>query len=141
MEAVMLFLMLCAVMGDVSHDTVRRDNCDIIEVNRVYTSDWQGRNLDQLLFWRFKRILDDKTGKPEWRFHVHEWRKIKTESKVLIHYDYKMRKHVLIFYDATDNVMRIVYATSFRETRTNYDVEVEDRKKLPINCRTPVLGK
>ena len=141
MEAVMLFLVACALLGDLPHGVVQHNHCDIIEINRVYTPDWKGRNLDQVLFWKFKRTINDKTGRPEWGFRVQEWRKIGTDEKLLIHYDYKRRKHVLIFYDERNTSMHIVYATSLRETKTNYDVEVEDRKKLPISQRTPVLIK
>jgi hypothetical protein len=108
-----------AVVPSWADNTVR-DRCDLIELNHYF--DEHGRLVfDQVIF------LD--WSEADSRFQVVAWRLVKHESQIP-RPDCCGRKHYTTLWD-DNGVMRAVVADSFRETFTQYDVELLEREVLP----------
>jgi len=139
-EAVMLFLLLYALVGDIRAHAPEVHYCDIIEINKVYDEDTGNLRFKQVIFWEWRQALNYKKGRQEWNHYVTDWRSL-SKTRYQRYYDYGRKQHVFNFYDQKDRMYRSVRATSFRATTTLYDVELEDRKKLPPNFRRHLLQK
>lgn len=132
----MLFLLTIALAANVQPELTSRHYCDIIEVNTVYSETDGTERFTQVIFWEWRQALNYQTGKQEWGHFVQEWRIIKGEAKdKRPRYDYRRKLYVLTFLDDRSKRYRTIYSVSSRSTETFYDVEVEDRKRLPPHAR------
>lgn len=94
------------------------DRVDLIELNHYY--DEQGRHVfDQLIFY-------DWSGRHS-RFMVRDWRLVKS-IRQLPSRDFPSGGWVAVWQDG--DVLRRVWANSYRETLTQYDPELEEREYL-----------
>ena len=138
----MLFLLTIALTTHVQPELPSRHYCDIIEVNTGYNESDGTERFTQVIFWEWRQALNYQTGKQEWGHFVREWRIIKGKAKDKKPiYDYKRKLYILTFFDDRDDCYRTIYSTSARTTNTLYDVEVEDRKRLPSNVRRKMFHK
>lgn len=102
---------------------VLADRVDLIELNHFY--DEQGREVfDQMIFWEWD---GDRS-----RFHAIDFRLVKSPRQVPA-FDFETRCWVSIWPDG--DLLRKVRAGSFRETWTQYDPELYDRKFVPKDLR------
>jgi|ETNvirnome_2_130_1030620.scaffolds.fasta_scaffold03160_14 hypothetical protein len=122
------FVALLVPMSPVKDDTVA-----VIELNHVHGKDWDHR-FDQFIFWEFKHSLAPLDDRPKWSYHVRDWCMAKPG-------EYRLRKEkgrwVLLLWDTRGGkeVLRKIEGASFRETSTNYDREVVERKRLIVERR------
>ena len=114
--------------ADVGSDVIVRDTVDIIEVNHVYDEHTGRKRLSQTIFWEFRPYRGGL------RVSVVGWR---MQDAVRAHprYDHRERVWILVWWDSKHKVLRRVRATSFRETHTTYDPEVDDQEKLAPEYR------
>jgi len=112
----------------------KEDTVAIIELNHVHNEDGEHR-FDQLIFWELRHCFDGNAVRPTWSYHVRGWRIVRQG-------EYKFRKVkgrwvLLLWEHDTGKAFRLrrVIAVSFLESRTNYDREVEERKRLPQELR------
>ena len=120
------YFVAMTVLTTVGHDSldlVARDQVDLIEVNHFY-DEFGNRILDQVIFY-------DWSG-PDSRFHVRDWRLLKNPGQWPVR-DWRNGTYRCIWYDG--GVMREVEGKDFRETWTQHDPEVTNRKYLPRSCR------
>ena len=106
----------------------------VIELNHVHHNNWEP-SFDQLIFWEWGRCYDWQADETNWSHHVMCWRIVKPG-------EYTLRKEkgkwVVIFWEKGPNggsLLRRVVAVSYRETYSNYDREVYERKRLPQRFR------
>ena len=133
----MLFIIFLLGLLDVKHNPTAIDRVDLIEWNDVYDADFKEKRFTQLLFWEFGQKRDVETHKSSWQLWIGDWRIVKKPS---VYYSHKKKEWVVIFHDTKTQTVRIVTATSYRHTQANFDREVEARKKLPVENRTPALS-
>jgi hypothetical protein len=114
------------------------DSCAVIERNQVYGEHFKERRFVQLIFWDMRRKRDHVTDEFSYGLWIGDWKIVKSAS---VHYSHSRREWVAIFYDDQGGLVRVVTAASFRDTETNYDVEIRNRKRLPVNQRTPILSR
>ena len=132
----MLFILAIALTAHVRPELPSRHYCDIIEINTVYNEADGTERFTQVIFWEWRQALNYQTGKQEWGHFVREWRIIKGKAKdKKPRYDYKRKLYVLTFLDDRSHHYRTIYSISSRATNTLYDVEMEDRKRLPPHAR------
>jgi hypothetical protein len=142
MEAIMLFfILLGALTNDIGAELTRSYYCDIIEINEVYSDTNGKKRFTQLIFWQWRQSLNYKTGRQEWGYFVREWRMVDEEKPPIVRYDHRRKVHVLLLHNKHDCKIQTVIAPSFRRSKTYYDVEVEDRKRLPIDVRKKLLAR
>lgn len=97
------------------------DYCDVIELNHTYDSN--GRPVfTQLIFW-------ERTGD---EYRVRAWRLVKPGEESP-RYNHHRHEWQVTFYDS--DTLRDVRSVCFRETWTQYDVEVHDRDYWPQELR------
>jgi hypothetical protein len=102
------------------------DRVDLVELNHLY--DERGQHLlDQLIFYDWSRH--------QARYEVRTWRKLTSPSQIPLRSWRDQRYHIR-WYDGP--AQRHVLATSFRETWTQYDPELEAREQLPVDRRKPL---
>ena len=120
------YFVAMTVLTTVGHDSldlVAHDQVDLIEVNHFY-DEFGNRILDQVIFY-------DWSG-PDSRFHVRDWRLLKNPGQWPVR-DWRSGTYRCIWYDG--GVLREVEGKDFRETWTQHDPEVTNRKYLPRSCR------
>ena len=116
-------LIAIAALAIVPHELVSLDTADIIELNHFY--DEEGRKVfDQVIFWEWREA--------EAAFHVVAWRMWKSPSQTPER-DWQRGGYKAVWHDA--GRLRAVRATSFHETWTQYDPELEDRRLLAPDRR------
>lgn len=128
----MFYIAAVTVLGTVGQDSlglVVRDQVDLIEVNHFF-DEHGNRILDQVIFY-------DWSG-PDGRFHVRDWRLLKKPGQLPVRC-WKTGTYRCIWYDG--NTMREVEATDVRETWTQHDPEVTNRKFLPRSSRRTLQRK
>lgn len=109
-----LFLVLL-----IPQETVVRDNVAVIEINYFYSDTTGDLIFKQYIFWRWG----------EGEHYVIAWRMVKTKNlprRVKGGY-------TLIFHDG--KILREIHSLSYTVTHTNFDPEIEERKKLPKKFR------
>lgn len=116
---------------------VIEDRCDVIEVNQVFDPTWTVRRFTQVILYDYRNKFDQVSGEREWDHFIGNWRMLEMGN---VRFSHVKREWILIFYDDADDVFRTVRATSYRFTKANFDCEVEARKRLPVNQRTPILS-
>lgn len=101
--------------------------CDLVELNHYY--DGQGEKIfDQLIFWDWS---------DRWGFHVRDWRFI--HPGVIV--DRHRRGVAVLFRDTKHGNLYDVRATSYRETWTQHDPEVADKKNWPDSARKRMMWR
>ncbi len=114
------------VLGTVAQDSlglVVRDQVDLIEVNHFF--DEHGNLiLDQVIFY-------DWSG-PDGRFHVRDWRLLKKAGQWPVRC-WRSGRYRSVWRDG--NILREIQAPDIRETWTQHDPEVTNRKFLPRSFR------
>ena len=111
----------------------KQSTAAVTELNHVYNEDGELR-FDQLIFWEWRYCYDREAGESSWSHHVMCWRIVKQG-------DYQLRKEkggwVILLWekDGEYRILRRITTPIFRETSSNYDREVEERKKLPQEFR------
>ncbi len=94
------------------------DRVDLIELNRVY--DDEGRPaITQMIFWDWTPA--------DGRFHVVAWRLWK-QAEMQPTRDWAQGEYVLLWHDG--ELLREVRAPAWRESWTQHDPEMEDRRQL-----------
>lgn len=120
-----MFLFLVCICADVSLDRVPHDKVDVIERNHLY--DGKGElNFTQYIFWD----LDFRGD-----YHVIAWRMEKVDGSTIRppHKDWRSGFYQMNFFDR--DKLRRISSCSYRETWTQVDPEVEDRKIRPVEYR------
>jgi hypothetical protein len=88
--------------------------------------------LHQYIFWEFSYYLSD--------FRVIDWRRYEN-VKINPRYDHKQKKWFLRWWDKKDKVIREIWATSFVETKTYVDREVQNHKIWPKEFQRGLLKR
>ena len=115
MNTILAITAICLLPSDV----VVEDRCDVIEVNHYHGDD--GRLIHtQIIFWDYK---EDFSGEK-----VAAWRLWKNPNTMPTRDQFTGQWQILW---RDGDVMRMVNASSFRETWTQYDREMESRSELP----------
>jgi hypothetical protein len=139
-NALILALSLTAV---VPVETIVSERCDLIEVNHFYSPEGH-KILTQLIFydWHVETL-----GWLEGWYEVRDWRLVRRKTVEKEH-DKDHMESMLPVLDHTglyharwsDNKeLREVSAPVVRETWTQYDPELIDRSRLPVNARRGLL--
>ena len=107
-------------------DGVLRDAVDLIEVNHFY--DDCGRLVfDQAIFWDW--------SEDESCYHVRAWRLIK-QVEQLPRRDHARGGYSVLWHDG--EVIRQLLASGVQETWTQWDPEMREREKFPVERRRPL---
>jgi hypothetical protein len=118
-----LALVLLAAAG-LSPDTpLASDRVDLIEINHCYNEDGQ-LVFRQLLFWEWNELDSD--------YHVAAFRVLRAQTSA-VRIDRQRNEYVASWCDS--GVLRQVRAPHSRETWTQYDPELEDRRIFPQEYR------
>jgi hypothetical protein len=127
----MRMLLLILLLGDAGHrnDHVVTDKVDLIELNHFY-DDNGALVFDQVIFWDWHPFVPGREGG---EFVVRAWRLSKLERPMATVRDWRRGGYTLIFLDG--GVIRKIRAPSFRETWTQYDPEMQNRKMWPEDKR------
>jgi hypothetical protein len=116
-------LIAMAALALVPHEIVPLDTADLIELNHVY--DLEGRKaFDQVILWDWHEA--------EEAFRVVAWRLWKSPAQTPER-DWLRGGYQMLWDDI--NGPRLVRSTSFHETWTQYDPELEDRQLFPPERR------
>ncbi len=116
-------LVALSASGPVGSQTVVRDRVDLIEVNHFY-DEYGNRILDQVIFYDWSTA--------DGRFHVRDWRLLKRPAQWPVR-DWDRHRYRCSWHDGP--LLREVEATDMRETWTQHDPEVINRKFLPRSNR------
>ncbi len=125
----MYALLLIATLGLVPREAVVADRADVIEVNHMYDRDAE-LVFDQIIFWEWRWS--------EGEYRVIAWRMLKKPGQFPTR-DWPRRGFVSIWQDG--RILRDVRAPFFRETWTQFDPELDDRKIVPQHLRRGLLGE
>lgn len=122
---------VCATAAGEQHmELAVRQYVDVIERNYYYGgTDINDLTFEQMIFWEWNKFDE--------RFNVLAWRM--SDEFEIVRYDWDKRLWRLSFYDTKCHCWRVVYSLSYRETKTTYDPEVEDRKWLSQEYRRGLL--
>jgi hypothetical protein len=116
------------ILAVVPSQGITRDEVDLVEVNHYH--DEAGRRVfDQLIFYDWSQQRQ--------RFQVRAWRLIKHPEQ-LPQRDYRRDHWRVLWHDG--GLLREVIASAYRETWTQYDPELLDRKHLPQDQRRELTG-
>ncbi|HEX5102705.1 MAG TPA: hypothetical protein VFV87_02780 [Pirellulaceae bacterium] len=125
----MYALLAAAAIGLLPLDFVTTDTADVIELNHFYDGD--GRPVfDQVIFWQWHER--------EGAYHVLAWRLWKTPAQSPWR-DWLRGGYAMAWFDGER--LRVVRATSFTETWTQHDPELDDRQYFPVNLRRGLIGE
>lgn len=125
-------LLTAALLATVPHDDVQRDRACCLEVNRFH--DGEGRIVFvQLLVWE----LHNGTHR------IVDWRLMKNRDQdrtnIEVRRDYQSGDYVARWDE--DSGSREVRAGTARDTWTQFDPELEDRAKWPVDRRRKLAGR
>ena len=125
----MLAWVAVAAMGLLPLDLVSTDAADAMELNHFFDGD--GRPVfDQVIFWQWHA--------DEGVHHVRAWRLWKSPAQTPWR-DWVRGGYLTAWFDG--DRLRVVRATSFRESWTQHDPELEDRQFLPAHERRGLAGE
>lgn len=120
--------LLGALLGLVMEGPMLTDEADIIEINHYY--DERGKHVfDQVIFWEWRA--------EESAYRVIAWRFLKRPYEISLRDPYRGD---YTFRWADDDRLRQVRAPWFRETWTQYDPEVNDRRFFAQTLRRGLTG-
>jgi hypothetical protein len=111
-------LVTWAVMAVVPIDELVRDRVDLVELNHFYNEHGQ-LVFDQIIFYDWCPVAG--------RFQVRAWRMVKSPWQIPQR-DWQRGGWSAMWQDG--NQIRIIYASAFRETWTQYDPELVERGYL-----------
>lgn len=143
------------LLSIVPHDDVARESFDLVEVNHFY--DEHGKLVfDQVLFYDWAppytgpmtddpqtRCIDETAPEfndirtENWRYQCRAWRLVKTPH-ILPQRDWQHGGYICGPWEDKDQ-MRIVRAAAIRETWTQEDPELYERRFLPKEKRPDLL--
>jgi hypothetical protein len=124
-----VYLVVIAALAIVPRDSIATDTVDVIELNHFF--DEEGRPVfDQVIFWEWRQEQE--------AFHVLAWRLWKSPAQTPER-DWQRGEFRTLWFDADQ--LRDVRATSYRETWTQFDPELEDRQQFPPNRRRGLAGE
>jgi hypothetical protein len=132
---IFIFSLFCFGIN-LPKDDVIRETFDLVEINHFY--DDNGKLVfDQCIWYNWEDKFTYHTFAEEKiivgpRFNVVAWRLIKNNNYIP-RFNHKNKTYESIFFDG-DNI-RIINTFSFRETWTQYDVELVERDFIPKECR------
>jgi hypothetical protein len=114
----------------VPRDDVARESVDLVELNHFYD---ENGNLvfDQVIFWDWS----ERSA----RYQVRDWRLVRHEVQ-LPRPDCCGRKFWTVLWNDC-GVNRAITAHAYRETWTQYDVELYEREILPKERRRKLRGE
>jgi hypothetical protein len=117
---------LVGVVTDGPYSNVCTDHVDLVEINHFY--DTNGKLVfDQMIFYNWCPV--------DSRYQVVDWRLWRVPSQVPT-INRQGRNFVVVWHDRKERrVLRIVRSRMFRESWTDYDVELEEREVLPDHRR------
>lgn len=104
-------------------EDVARERVDLIELNHFYNEHGQ-LVFDQIICYDWCPATR--------RFQVRAWRMVKSRSQ-LPQRDWQRGGWSALWQDGDQT--RLIYASAFRETWTQYDPELVERQYLPKECR------
>ena len=125
-------ILLLALLTRIDHDPILHDSVDVIEINHCY-SDKGEKRFTQAIFWRWQNSY------PNGRYVVVDWRMLREDKKPYPRKDYEKNCYYLTWWD--QNFWRRVKSISFKETWTQHDPEVENRKVHPVERRRGLYRK
>ena len=111
-------LLLCKIM----YMTLMVTHVDVIELNHYYSED--KLIFDQVVMWEWS----EEYG----RYIIMDWKLYKPENGDSLDTN-------AFYYQKEEKLYKIV-GKHFRETWTNFDVELENRSFIPVNKRTGIIG-
>ncbi len=124
----MMLSVVVIILSAIPHDDMATDRVDIVEVSHFF--DEAGRSVfDQVVFWKFEA---DGTQ------HVRAWRLWKTSSQTPWR-DWRNGGYAMAWWDG--DRLRIVRASSYRETWLQNDTELDDRTEFPAEDRAGLRGE
>lgn len=122
-----VLLLAANCQGTMPHESVLSDRCDLVELNHFHCE--QGHLiLSQVVWWDLHRG----------EYHVRDWRLLKSES-LRPRYDYARGEWRSAWQDGERH--REVIAATFRESWTQWDVELLDREKFHADRRRKLREK
>lgn len=118
-----------AAIGLLPVETVSTEAADVIELNHFFDGD--GRPVfDQVIFWQWHA--------DESAYRVRAWRLWKSPAQTPWR-DWSVGGYTTAWFDG--DRLRVIRGTSFRETWTQHDPELEDRAFLPAHERRGLTGE
>lgn len=115
-----LALLLLSILP---HETVVREQVDLVELNHKYSDETGDLCLEQIIYYEWKNG----------RYQVVSWRMLK--SPLMIPYrDHSHGGYTAVWVD-DQNTLRVLRADAFRETFTSHDPELLERTVLPSELR------
>jgi hypothetical protein len=115
-------LLAMLLLSIVPRDDTVRESVDLIELNHTFNENGDP-NLCQLIYYHWHRD----------RYEVIAWRMLK--SPLMVPYrDHTHGGYTAVWVDDRDT-LRVVRSKDFRESWTQYDVELWERNQLPANER------
>jgi hypothetical protein len=121
------FALALALLAYTPTMDVAVDRVDLVEVNHYY--DEQGRHVfDQTIFYDW--------CSEQGRYNIRDFRLMRSTGQMPVR-DWSGGGYLSMWHDGS--VLRKVHATSFRESWTQYDPEVEERKYLKREERRELL--
>jgi hypothetical protein len=131
-----VYVLVLLAAGTLPLDLVSTDAADAIELNHF--SDGDGRPVfDQVIFWQWHA--------EESAYRVRAWRLWKSPAQTPWR-DWhnsmgglRSGGYVTAWFDG--DRLRVIRATSFRETWTQHDPELDDRQFLPAHERRGLTGE
>jgi hypothetical protein len=110
-------------LGIAPREDIARDRVDLIELNHFYNEHGQ-LVFDQIIFYDWCPVAG--------RFQVRAWRMVKSPSQ-LPQRDWQRGGWSALWQDGDQT--RLIYASAYRETWTQYDPELVEREYLPKERR------
>ncbi len=105
----------------ISFDPTTVDEVDVIELNHVFAYNMVARRYEprlvQFIFYRDDHVVS-------WQM----WNKTGNACPIRVKGGYE-----LIYFD--ENILRVIKAKAFIHTQSDYDHEVDERLRLPVNKR------
>lgn len=106
---------------------IARESVDLIEVNHFY--DETGKLVfDQIIFYDWSA--------EHGRYHVRAWRLLKSDGQIPVR-NWNKGGFVAVWHDG--ETLRVVRASSIRESWTQYDPELVEREYLPKEKRVDLI--
>ena len=118
-------ILLIALLTRIENDPILYDSVDVIELNHCYSEEGEKR-FTQVIFWGLRNSY------PGGEYVVVDWRMDK-KQQLYPRKNHKDQYYYLVWLD--ENYWRNVKSISFKETWTQYDPEVENRKIHPVDRR------
>ena len=136
------------MLSPVQETGITRHTSDFVEVNHVYRYDFADKvyrkSMIQIIWWEMRDggLVDDENGNawPRTEFVVKDFRVIwsnssRPQDRLSIIPKRHKGKWVCLFYDKDGDTVREVISGWKRETHTDFDAEVDNRRIFDISKR------